>query len=336
MKIFTFNYGISDKALESHLETEITRINADAKQDVGFAASKNMDDIEPIINEVNAETDVLITYVGQTLDPETEKLKTEIDQAGIEMVRTTANEEVKTIDKQINAVEIDIKRTRLDYNWAKKKWVNLTIYFLVAIDCLTNFRSFQVVMENLLLSLILAIAIAFGLNAAVHQIGHRIQKAKTRKERIIVFIIGVFSGAIIFFGLGILRNIFYEDSGTMLTSPVWWAVWNTFFYTIAILIAITQWPTNEQILAYEQLKVRKKELQVLQNQKAGIIKTLKSEEAKCQECKQKLATFEKYREALIESLSKERDRIIAMCRKEFALKNGNQTNFISPNKTNNI
>lgn len=106
------------------------------------------------------------------------------------------------------------------------------------------------------------------------------------------------------------------------SSPFLWMLFNDFFFCVALLLASMKLPTKEQVLENRDLQEKKKQLMQLKQDKETLLTELAKEEKRINDCKQKRETFRTYREGLIFHLDKEKERIHAMCLKEFALKSG--------------
>lgn len=164
-------FGIQVKELERFLKTEIFRIGDKAKQDTDIAVSQNLTDPAVVLNEVTAETEVLKEEVNKNLTPEIDKLSEEIIQTNIEALQNATAVHEEQLNKKIGSVEVDVKRSRLSYDWSKYKWIILAIVALCSIDAAANYSSFQVLTKSLLGAIILSLAIAIGLSYASHVIG---------------------------------------------------------------------------------------------------------------------------------------------------------------------
>jgi hypothetical protein len=318
----SFQFGIRVDALESHIKSEISRIGDRAKQDMDIAVSQNLNDTSLILNSVSTETEVLKQEVNKNIDPEVDKIIEDIKQTNLEALQNATDEQVEQTNKKISSVEVDIKRTRLTYDWKKYIWVLVVIVALCSIDAGLNYSSFQVITGNLLGAIFLSIFIASGLAVASHTIGMKIQTAKTPKQKRFWFIGGLIGAGIVFLFLGILRQTYMDDSSSFGNNPILWMLFNLFFYCIALVFASTKLPTKEQSMEHRQLEEKKNQLMLLKNQKEGMLTFLRLEEERINERKQMLEAFNKYRDSMIILIDKETERIHAMAMKEFVLKSG--------------
>ncbi len=315
-------FGIWVKVLERHLKTKISDINDNAKEDVGIAISQNVSDPQSILNEVAAETEVLKEEVAKTLNPEIDKLAEESNQSNLEGLQNATAEQTTQIERKISGLEVDIKRTKLTYDWNKLIWVSVAIISLCTVDAASNHPSFQVITGSLLAAILLSIAVAASLSFAAHAIGAKIGSPTSAITKRIWFAGGLVGGGIVFYMLGILRRTYLGDEHSFANSPFLWMCFNLFFFAVALIIASMKLPAKEERLAYNNLREKKKQLNTLKQDKEKLLSALRKEEERINECRQKLESFRKYRDELLISLDKEKERINAMCLKEFELKGG--------------
>lgn len=322
MNLFKFAYGIRDKVLERRLETKITRMENNAKQDTGIAVSQNLTNPQVILTEVAAETDVLKEEVTKTLNPEIGKLTEEIEQTDLEALQSVAKGQEEQLNHKISALEVDIKRTALDFDFKKLIWTMVAIVALCSIDAGANYSSFQVIAKNLLGAILLAIAVAIALSSATHVIGMKIRTVSSTLMKRLWFLGGLIGAGVVFYFLGMIRQEYTGNADGFANSPLLWMCFNLFFFAVALLLSATKSPTKEQRLAYVALEDKKKQFAALKSEKETLLNALRKEEARINECRQKLETFLTYRAELLSSLDKEKERINSMCLKEFELKGG--------------
>ncbi|HRF75743.1 MAG TPA: hypothetical protein PLJ00_03300 [Chitinophagales bacterium] len=335
MNLFKFTYGIRDKVLERRLETKITRMEDNAKQDTGIAVSQNLTNPQVILTEVAAETDVLKEEVTKTLNPEIGKLTEEIEQTDLEALQSVAKGQEEQLNHKISALEVDIKRTTLDFDFKKLIWTMVAIVALCSIDAGANYSSFQVIAKNLLGAIMLAIAVAIALSSSAHTIGMKIRTASSTLMKRLWFFGGLAGAGVVFYFLGMIRQEYTGKADGFANSPLLWMCFNLFFFAVALLLAATKFPTKEQRLAYVALQDKKKQLASLKNEKETLLNALRKEESRINECRQKLEAFLTYRAELLSSLDKEKERINAMCLKEFELKGGKIATKVSFTSKNN-
>lgn len=321
MKLFKFTYGVKDTALEKELSNKIFDIKQSADQDIGFAAKQNINP-KTILFDVAAKCKTIKGIVTTHFQPEISKLNKLIQDVGLELLKEIGLKQEEVITKEINALDMEIKRTYLDFNWIKRKWARIGIFTSVSLDAIANWKALQVLVENLLISGIVAVLVAFGLYYAVHQIAIKITAAPSRRERIIWYLIGIMGGAVVFFVLGLLRQTFYGNNGSLMASPVVWTLWNLFFYCIALLLAVNNTPSKVQVSAYERLNEKKSEKNKLEKRKLDLLNQIVSTETRVKNWNKKLCLIEKYEEELLSLIDSERNQICTGCIKEYELKGG--------------
>lgn len=137
--------------------------------------------------------------MNQRLNPEIEKLIEEISQSNIEELKESTKGKQEANQRKIGTLEVDIKRTKLSYDWKNYSWIKIAIISLCSIDALANYSSLQVLVSNLLVAIILALAVAIGLAFGAHILGSKIRFAMTLKEKAIWFAVGFIGASAVFF-----------------------------------------------------------------------------------------------------------------------------------------
>jgi len=320
--MFSFQFGLRVVEIENFITAEIQKIKAKAHQDIDIAISQGILTINLLLLEITAFFEVLKEHVNQRLNPEIEKLTEEISQTNIEELKEITKSKQDANQKKIGTLEVDVKRTKLSYDWKNYKWIKIAILSLCSIDAMANYSSLQVLVSNLLVAIILALAVAIGLAFGAHILGSKIRFAKTLKEKVIWLSVGFIGASAVFFYLGMQRQVFSDDGSTFSNSPILWMLFNDFFFIIALLLASTKLPTREQVLEFNEFNDKKNQILQLKHQNAELDKALQIEESKVNENKQKLEAFKKYKEGLLMSLDKEKELQHATCLKEHELKNG--------------
>ena len=158
--IFSFQFGIRVVELENFIKAEIQKIKAKAHQDIDIAISQGILTINLLLHEVSASFEVLKEFVNQRLNPEIEKLTEEISQTNIEELKEIIKSKQDANQKKIGTLEVDVKRTKLSYDWKNYKWIKIAILSLCSIDAMANYSSLQVLVSNLVIAIILALAVA--------------------------------------------------------------------------------------------------------------------------------------------------------------------------------
>lgn len=319
-----FLFGIRVQELEHFITSKIAEARSKLLQSTDVAVHQGLTDTGVIENEITTEIEVVKSHVNKTLNPEIEKISHEILQSNFEALNKNTSIEESNLNQKINNVEVDLKRSKSTYDWSTYYKIMIGIFALSSIDALMNYSSFQVIAKYLFVAILLSVATAVGLMVSAHTIGKRMQKASTSKAKWSWYIAGLIGGGIVFFCLGILRQTYLRDSGLLINSPVIWMLLNNFFFGIAILLAFTKLPTNEQEEEKQYKEDKQKQLERLKNDKNSLKEQLRQEEAQLNECRQRLEAFRIYRNELLIKLDTERDHLIATCRKEFAIKSGSK------------
>ncbi|MBK7357749.1 MAG: hypothetical protein IPI45_13610 [Saprospiraceae bacterium] len=320
-----FYFGIRVESLENYIKTNLTELREKTLQSTDLIVHQGLKDTLVIQHEIATAIEVLKAHVSKTLNPEIEKLAQEILQANLEELKLQTVREVDLIDQKINNIEVDIRRIKITYDWPAYYKVWAGIIALCFIDTIMNYSSYQVVARNLILAILLSALTAYGLSTSAVTIGKRMQKAMTVKAKWIWFLSGIVGGGIAFFGLGLLRQTYLRDNGSLANSPFIWMLLNDFFYAIAILLAYTKLPTDAQEKE-KQLKDQKlQEIEKLKAEKRHLLDKLENEVKRIHECKQKLEGFKIYRSDLFNQLDSERDHIVSNCNREFTIKSGSRS-----------
>jgi len=321
----SIHFGIRVEELENYINSRIMEARSKLLQSTDLAVHQGLKDTAVLEHEASTEIEVLKSHVHKTLNPEIQQLAEEISQSNFGVLCTQAADEETILNQKINNVEVDLKRTTLTYHWPSYYKVIVGIVALSSIDALMNYSSFQVISNYLVVAIILSIATALGLAYSSHTIGKRMQKAKTMKEKLIWLSIGIIGGAIVFYCLGMLRQIYVRDETSISNSPFIWMLLNTFFYGIAILLAYSKLPTIAQEQEKQFKEEKTKELELVKKEKATLLEKLNAEEIRFNELRQRIESFRVYRDELLGKLDSEKDHMIATCIREFTIKSGTRS-----------
>jgi hypothetical protein len=300
-------YGIQDKKLERYLDTKVILIKEKAKLDTDIAVSRNITDLTVIFNEISAEID---------------KLDAEIIQLQTLLLQSTTEQRIMLLNKLISSAEVDVKRCKTSYDRSKYKWVIFAMATLCSLDAVINHSSFQVLVENLLVSILLSALIAIGLTWASHAIGLKVRNAQTKQLGRLWFIGGLIGSASFFYMLGILRQTYMDGSNSYANIALLWCILCNFFFGVSILIGITYLPTKAQQLEIKVLEEKIKIVLDLESKKQSLIDEEKKVIDKKNELVQTLEGFRTYKNACIVKLEKEKECTYAMCHTEYVLKIG--------------
>jgi D-ribose pyranose/furanose isomerase RbsD len=316
-------FGLKVDDLEKIIKVETQKITEKAITDVGLAVKQGLKSINLILKEITAGFNVVKELVKKRLEPEVEKITEEISQANFEEFKTEIKDKVIENEKKIGSIDVDLKRTKLSYNWRDYKFIIIAIISLNSIDAIVNFASLQVIVKNLLLSLIVALAVGISLSWGTHVIGHKIRFAITIKEKAIWIIFTIIGASLLFYFLGLQRREFTQDQGTgLFNSPILWMLFCDFFFVIALLLSITKLPTKEQVLERNEMKDKEEEIDSIKRENEILMKNLEKVEFSYNQAKQNLEVFKKYQESLLNSIDKEVELLHSTCEKEFELKIG--------------
>ncbi len=319
-----FYFGIRVESLENYIKTNLTELRTSTLQSVDMLVHQGLKDTLVIQHEIATAIETFKAHVNKILNPEIEKLDQEIQQTDLEGLRLKTAHEIDIINQKINNIEVDLKRSKITYNWSTYYKVLIGIVALSSIDALMNYSSYQVIAKYLIFAIILSIATAIGLSISAHTIGKRMQKALTVKDKWINFLSGLLGGGIVFFGLGLLRQTYLRDIGLLANSPLIWMLLNNFFFAIAILLAYTKLPTDIQEKEKQVRDQKQEEIEKLKKEKQALLDKLEMEIKRINECEQKRESFKVYRADLLNQLDTERDHIISNCNREFVIKSGSK------------
>ena len=320
--IFKTSFSLRVPELEVYIAKEVKRITSTSLMDIGAAIKTKLESLQGICNSIAAEFNVVKEKVSQRLQPEIDKLVEKINQFEKSNIVESTQKIINEFNESSKALIADISRTVLSYNWKFYFFIWAGIFCINMIDSIFNAPIFQIVVTNLLLSIIISIFIAGVLTYFSHILGTRARLASTPKSRAARLCLGIVAASIMFLILGYIRKGYTGDDGKFVNSPFVWMILNTFFFTVAVLITYYKMPTEEQELERATLLAKKKELAKLEvNKKSAIEKLAKATEEN-NATKQRLEEFMSYRDKCLISLEKEEERVIATCKKEAEIKGG--------------
>lgn len=323
--------GLKNEGRETKNLKAIADIRSKAITDAGIASADADVPLESILNETDAEIDHLIAENKQDLQTESYKQKVGNSEVHLKIRETEIAEQREPLKKQIKGILADIERTTQNLSMKKVKLVMLVLLIICGTDALINMRSFQLLTDNLLVAILVAILTVGALALSAHIVGKKIREAETKAKQILWFSIGIAGGAVIFFLLGVMRQAFYGDTESWMASPILWTIWNLFFYACAILISALYLPTRKEWADHEAYMILKDKLAAVQKQDKELeneLRRLQQEHAQLEQDTIDLVAYEK---GLIERLEKQRAVIHATAQKEYTIKGGklNSTRSLS-------
>lgn len=308
-----------DKALEAHVDKELKSIEHQALGDITIASAKSIDPKE-IAKEVDAKIYVTTTSIMKALQPLNQRLEASLQQLRIETKREDINRQRDIIENESRGLRIDLDRMGLSYPW---RWYFVPIAFIAATcaaDSLSNYTALQVILPNLLVSIVMVVLLAAALGIAAHLTGSKAREAHTKTEKWAWLLGGMAGAFIVFLGLGILRGAFLESTGAGSLSPFWIAAWNTAFFVVAAIVSLRFMPTTAQY--EERRKYQEKKVKLVALQKADTIlkNEMEKEEAEYVALIKKQKAMETYESDLLKQVEAQRLAIHATLNKEFSMR----------------
>lgn len=150
-------------------------------------------------------------------------------------------------------------------------WI-LPVVASIIFETISNTASYQTILPNYILSLVLAASVAICIYASGHLVASKILGIKDERKRILGFVISVICAFVAFYLLGSIRAEFTKGSDYSV-SPLYWGLINTAFFTIGVLSAKEHLARTSDNVARRKLRRLKKELRKKENE----IEKLKSE-----------------------------------------------------------
>jgi len=139
-------------------------------------------------------------------------------------------------------------------------------------EVLYNAKSFQLIVENLLLALVLSISISFAVLAASHFAAFLYKESKTKFRRGMVVVCSLSIIIIVFIAIALIRTKYLEGHDVHL-NPFYFVVFNLFFFIVSSLLSFFILPTWTEvkqefrhIKLHYAVKKRKEEIEQLKSE----------------------------------------------------------------------
>lgn len=310
------------RELEQQIEESLLEIKKEALQDISMAAENPEVNPELVISETEAAIEELKAKVRQWFQPKGQKLQAMLEKYKLDKVRDEVAQNRGSIKRKLQNLDIDLKRIKLDYPW-HLLWIPIVaILAICGTDAAVNYAAIQVLVPNLLVSIIVALLTLASLALAAHAIGGKIREAKSKQQKWMWFISGMAGGAIIFYVLGLIRESYYGSGDSWMGSPELWTVWNSFFYAVAIFISSRYLPSKAQWRQRGKWQNIKKEIDDLHKQDRAEAAKLDKAEQEQANILQELNQLQSYQEDTLNRLDRQRDLLRVQLIKEHQLKGG--------------
>lgn len=307
---------------EASFNAEIAVKQQQLLNDVSLTAQQKGLSTEPLMDQADAYFHELKTRIKLWLGTYSTEFRTMVEQFRIEDLRQTFRERYDRIQHELKPLFIDLRRIQLDYPWNhRNKWI-AAICVICATDALLNARSFQVAVSNFLVAIIVAIVTVAALALGAHIIGKKVREATTARKKWIWLIAGILGGAAFFFILGLFRLAFYGGEGGLVANPFLWAIWNSFFFALAIYISATYLPTQRQIDEKLRRDNIQKEIDSLNKESQKLQQEMQRAEKEYAEMADDLEDINKYQNDKLAQLDAQRDLMKRTLIGEFHLKGG--------------
>lgn len=321
MKIFSYFYSFHDWALEKRIDQTIRKTKRKSEADIRHAANKNISPVT-VFSVIVSSIKELMHSVKTRIEPELAKLEAKIKNAGCETLQKEVAAKTKQLRDKISSDQRIIDGTILSFNWTKRKWANIGVILCVSLDTLMNWRSLQTMSLNIFLSLVVSVFIAILLAYGVNNISIKVMKTESRLNKRIWIFLALACAMIVFLFLGWLRSQFDGGKGMIPISPLVWALWNITFFSIALLIAVNNTPTEEQAMEYKELKDHEKQIRKNEKEINNLSKNLSDATKGSQKYEARKKMIEKYQEKLLRSLEGTAQQLCSHCMNEYALSGG--------------
>lgn len=276
-----------------------------------------------VLEELSAEFSRLESQVKSILQPALEKAKLKASLKEIEDKKDHIKSKIKEVAARVASSRYDLSTKKVPFNRPRVFLASLGILLLLGFDGLINFRSFQMLLDNLLQSTIASFIVVMTLAVAAHITGQKM-KEKGKKARLIGFC-AIVLAFIIFYLLGVLRSEYMEaisGSPEGLTSPLTWAGINTGFFAFAVYLSFAEIPSkSDWKILFDRIRI-KKELYQHEYSKRALESELDQMRQATNENLENLRAIEIAREDYLSKLSSEKRLLTVKVKKDFHMRGG--------------
>jgi len=233
-------------------------------------------DLLIFIGTVKASYEKLIAEVVLELQPAVHKHENEMEGLYYEKVEKELEKKIGELDHQNHLALGEMPHDQKPLGTLKLGLFLSGLLF--AGELVVHSQSLQVTGGNLLSS----IFIGFGITTAVFLFAHGTailyKRAESKLKRRLIFFGALGLVMVVFIALSALRSQFYALHGIVI-HPVYFTLFNTFFFIVSFIIALLLFPSLETIRHYFRNRPLKKQMKDRERQKTAF------EHEKKQNCK---------------------------------------------------
>lgn len=248
--------------LEEYIMKEHQKCKQEAILSAGELALKNRPgkndtDIGPYVAWIKSKYQQLSSFAETTIQAgnEGEMGKNEFN---------LSEDKKKTLEAKIAELKILLRHKQsiidgqpMNFPWREKTKSDIVIGAIATVEALLSVKAFQLFGDAFIFTLLIAVALGLALWGAAHAVPYLIRLGKTLAQRILISTVIAFFVTSAFYGLGILRSIYFHQTGDLDIHPAIFALSNVFFFGVATTYAYFFLPTRQD----EVEKVRSDALQ---------------------------------------------------------------------------
>lgn len=265
--------------LEEYIMKEHQKCKQDTVMYAGELALKNKPaqhdrDISPFITWIQSKYHQLESYAVTNIQAANEKELGKFEVTLSEQNKVIINERITEIELKLHRLRGVQSSIELDFPWRKKFKSDIIIAAIAGVESLLSLKAFQLFGDSFIFTILIAITLGMALWGAAHTVPHLIRQGKTLSQRIIISSIISCITLSAFYGLGILRSIYFHEKGGLDIHPALFTLLNTFFFGVATTYAYFFLPTKQDEVDKEKHDDLQKEILGLEKEKKELVDTL--------------------------------------------------------------
>lgn len=283
--ITTITSNRIDEGLETLIQTKDSELKELARKNARHFAKHGQpqaigDSLSPYVGEIKAGYEKLGSDIFKHLQPASHFPEAKMDADYFRDKDAKLNEEIHALEDKNHSDQYEID----GYNPGTvplRMWIaGLATLFIFIGEIAYNTKSFQLITENLLFSLLLSAAVSFGVFIGSHIAPFMYKEAKTKWKRRLIVLCSLAIVTTVFITLSFLRVLYLKQHDVEL-NPFYFVIFNLFFFLVSALLSFFLLPTWTEIkhelrhiTAYYKIKKRNKEIAKLKTEKEKIKETI--------------------------------------------------------------
>ncbi len=217
---------------------------------------------------IQATYEHLERLIEKTVQASSQRELGKYDLNHAEETKSWMQREIRGVELKILDKETELLSIQLDYPWNEKLKRELLLGAIIIVEAVLSYKAFQLFGDSSLITFVITLSLAATFWAASHHLVPRaINLGKSRRAKILIGLVILIVAVAFFYGLGILRSVYFKEVEGINIHPALFAFLNLVLFIVASAISLFKLPTEKQIIDKEHKDRIEKDLENLYKQK---------------------------------------------------------------------